>query len=198
MRRRLALFAFAVFVIAMPEFVAAQGRGSANKAPKASRPAAATAPRVKTTGWGKVKPTTPAGKVKTARSPHTKKKTTTPATTASTTTTTTATTSANALPKNTRLVARLQKLLPSGTDMNEAASGFRNQGQFVAAVHVSNNLGLDFADLKAHMVDGEMSLGQAVKTLKPGVDAQTETTRASSQAQTDLAAPRVKKNSKRR
>jgi hypothetical protein len=93
------------------------------------------------------------------------------------------------LPKNARLVERLQKLLPSGTDMKEAATGFRNQGQFVAAVHASSNLGVDFADLKTHMVDDGLSLGQAIKTLKPGADAQTETTRATTQAQAALRSP---------
>lgn len=191
MRRRLALFAFAVFVIAMPEFVAAQGRGSANKSPKATRPAA-TKP-VKATGAGKVK-ATGAGKIKTTKSPQTKKTTksttaaatTTPSTTTTTTTTTTTETNPKALPKNARLVERLQKLLPSGTDMTEAATGFRNQGQFIAAVHASSNLDVDFADLKAHMVDDGMSLGQAIKKMKPGADAETEATRATSQAQTSL------------
>ena len=60
-------------------------------------------------------------------------------------------------------------------------AGFRNWGQFVAAVHVSNNLGIPFADLKAKMtgtapgptpgttvLGTPMSLGQAIQSLKGG------------------------------
>ena len=37
-------------------------------------------------------------------------------------------------------------------DPQRASSGFRNQGQFIAAVHVSQNLGIPFADLRATML----------------------------------------------
>src|ERR671920_122723 len=57
-----------------------------------------------------------------------------------------------ALPRNQKLVERLRTMLPVGTDMTTASSGFRNQGQFVAAIHVSNNLGIPFDDLKKRMV----------------------------------------------
>jgi hypothetical protein len=92
----------------------------------------------------------------TAKTTVTKGKTTT-GSDAKTVPTTTAT-STN-LPKNPRLVERLAKLLPEGTDMNLAALGFKNQGQFVAAVHVSNNLGIPFAQLKLKMVEDHLSLG---------------------------------------
>ncbi|HEX9255994.1 MAG TPA: hypothetical protein VF938_10625, partial [Candidatus Angelobacter sp.] len=45
------------------------------------------------------------------------------------------------LSSNTKLASKLQSLLPPGTDLQTAASGFKNLGQFVAAVHVSHNLG---------------------------------------------------------
>ena len=93
----------------------------------------------------------------------------------------------SALPKNPRLVERLRTLLPAGTDMTTAASGFKNQGQFVAAVHVSNNLGLSFADLKTRMVDQGMSLGQSIQQLRPHVDADDAARRATRQAERDLA-----------
>ena len=47
-----------------------------------------------------------------------------------------------------------------------AAAGFRNLGQFVAAVNVSNNLGIPFLQLKSLMVDRGMSLGQAIQQAK--------------------------------
>ena len=62
------------------------------------------------------------------------------------------------------------------------AAGFKNQGQFVAAVNVSRNLGINFVDLKSLMVDKNLSLGQAIHQLKPGVDVNVEAQRAISQS----------------
>src|SRR5258708_40291115 len=52
------------------------------------------------------------------------------------------------LTQNTQLSSKLGALLPAGTNLQTAASGFRNLGQFVAAVHVSHNLGVPFDQLK--------------------------------------------------
>src|SRR5258708_19687761 len=52
------------------------------------------------------------------------------------------------LTQNTQLSSKLSGLLPAGTDLQTAAAGFRNLGQFVAAVHVSPNLDIPFAQLK--------------------------------------------------
>jgi hypothetical protein len=93
-------------------------------------------------------------------------------------------------------VERLQKMLPNGTDINRAASKFRNQGQFVAAVHVSNNLGIPFANLKSRMIDDGMSLGQAIHSLRPGVDADQAAANAMSQANTALAPTQTKSKGK--
>jgi hypothetical protein len=77
------------------------------------------------------------------------------------------------LKKNTNLAAKLTSRLPAGTDLMTAAAGFRNLGQFVAAVNVSNNLGVSFTQLKAKMVPGVtggtggMSLGQAIQAVRP-------------------------------
>jgi hypothetical protein len=71
------------------------------------------------------------------------------------------------LQKNTNLAAKLTSRLPAGTDLMAASAGFRNLGQFVAAVNVSNNLGLSFTQLKAKIVTGEMSLGQAIQAVRP-------------------------------
>jgi len=95
------------------------------------------------------------------------------------------TTGAN-VPKNPKLQARLQAMLPAGTMLDEAAAGFKNQGQFIAAVHASNRLGVEFQEIKVLMVDEGSSLGQAIQTLKPGVDAEVEASAAQSQATQDL------------
>lgn len=82
------------------------------------------------------------------------------------------------LQKNTRLAAKLSGRLPAGTDVIAAASGFRNLGQFVAAVNVSSNLGIPFAQLKSRMVDEGMSLGRSIQELRPSVDSATAVRRA--------------------
>jgi hypothetical protein len=87
---------------------------------------------------------------------------------------------------NPKLSAKLQSLLPAGTDLKTAAAGFKNFGQFVAAVHVSHNLGIPFDQLKAKMTgDNAESLGKAIKELKPDADAKAEVKKAQQQAQED-------------
>jgi len=67
---------------------------------------------------------------------------------------------------NENLRNKMRARLPRGTDPMVAASGFKNLGQFVAAVNVSNNLGIDFTMLKGLMVNRGMSLGQAIQQAK--------------------------------
>jgi len=111
--------------------------------------------------------------------------------------------------KNPKLEARLLPLLPAGMNIPDASQGFKNWGQFVAAVHVSNNLNIPFADLKARMTGiapgptpgstvqtAPMSLGQAIQSFKgtSGTEAgvlspakiQTEVKKAEDAANTDL------------
>ena len=71
------------------------------------------------------------------------------------------------LAKNTNLAAKLTSRLPAGTDLVAASAGFKNLGQFVAAVNVSNNLGLSFTQLKTKIVTDGMSLGQAIQAVRP-------------------------------
>jgi hypothetical protein len=91
------------------------------------------------------------------------------------------------LTQNTKLASKLQALLPAGTDLQTAASGFKNLGQFVAAVHVSHNLGIPFDQLKAKMQGPPAeSLGKAIQQLKPTADSKTETKKATKEADTDI------------
>jgi len=85
------------------------------------------------------------------------------------------------LAQNTKLSEGLAKFLPPGTNLEAAAQGFKNLGQFVAAVHVSHNLDIPFSDLKSKMMSGD-SLGQAIRDLKPGVNAKDEAKKANRQA----------------
>lgn len=69
--------------------------------------------------------------------------------------------------RNPNQVARLQPLLPQGMTLDQAAAGFRNQGQFIAALNASKHRGIAFADLKNAMTHDGLSLGQAVRKLQP-------------------------------
>lgn len=91
------------------------------------------------------------------------------------------------LSDNTKLASKLQSLLPAGTNLQQASQGFKNLGQFVAAVHVSHNLGIPFDQLKAKMVGPPAeSLGKAIQQLKPTTNAKTEVKKATKQADQDI------------
>jgi len=91
--------------------------------------------------------------------------------------------------RNPQLVSRLQALLPAGMTLDQAAAGFKNQGQFIAALHVAHNLNIPFADLKADMTGtNHDSLGQAIHALKPTADGTAEVKKAYREADTDLKA----------
>ena len=69
---------------------------------------------------------------------------------------------------NPQLAANVQSMLPSGESMSAASAGFRNEGQFLAALHASHNLDIPFDQLKAKMTGSDdMSLGAAIKASKP-------------------------------
>jgi hypothetical protein len=92
------------------------------------------------------------------------------------------------LTDNTKLASKLQSLLPAGTNLQTAAQGFKNLGQFVAAVHVSHNLGIPFDTLKAKIIGPPReSLGKAIDQLKPAANSKTETKKADDQAKQDIS-----------
>jgi hypothetical protein len=102
------------------------------------------------------------------------------------------------LERNTHLAARLQGIL-TGTDLQQASSGFKNLGQFVAAAHVSKNLGIPFDQLKLKMTgDSPISLGKAIQELQPEVDAKSEVKKAEQQAREEIRqAEAARKNENR-
>ena len=92
------------------------------------------------------------------------------------------------LTDNTKLASKLQGLLPAGTNLQQAAQGFKNLGQFVAAVHVSHNLGIPFDQLKAKMIGPpKESLGKAISQLKPTANSKAETKKANDEASQDMS-----------
>jgi hypothetical protein len=94
---------------------------------------------------------------------------------------------AELLNQNTKLSAKLESLLPAGTNVQDAAKGFDNLGQFVASVHVSKNLGIPFGQLKEKVTGpSSLSLGEAIHSLKPGVNARKEAIRGNELAIKDM------------
>lgn len=96
------------------------------------------------------------------------------------------------LDHNTQLSTKLEGLLGlSGPNalltLKTDAGGFKNFGQFVAAVHVSHNLGIPFSELQAKMTgSNSVSLGKAIQELKPDADAKNEAKKAATQADNDV------------
>jgi hypothetical protein len=91
------------------------------------------------------------------------------------------------LTQNTKLSSKLQGLLPAGTNLQDAASGFDHLGQFVSAVHVSHNLDIPFDQLKSKLVGpSAVSLGEAIHQLRPEANAKQEATKANKQALEDM------------
>lgn len=71
----------------------------------------------------------------------------------------------------------------------EAAMGFKNQGQFIAALHVSHNLNISSDQLKMDMMTNHDSLGAAIRNLRPDLSFSTVNTDvkvAERQARTDV------------
>jgi len=58
-------------------------------------------------------------------------------------------------------------MLPADMTLDEATTGFRNQGQFIAALNASaNHPNVAFADLQEAMTVDGLSLGQAMKKVQ--------------------------------
>ena len=85
-----------------------------------------------------------------------------------------------------QLASKVEGMLPDGMTLDRAARGFKNQGQFIAALHVSQNLGIPFKDLKADMTRKHMSLGQSIQDLKHSANSTTEAHRGEHEADEDV------------
>jgi hypothetical protein len=93
------------------------------------------------------------------------------------------------LTQNTKLSSNLQSILGSGVNLQDAASGFKNLGLFVAAVHVSKNLNIPFDQLKTTMASDGGNLGKALHALQPNLskkDVKSAVKTAKHQAKADI------------
>jgi hypothetical protein len=87
---------------------------------------------------------------------------------------------------NRKLAAKLQKMLPAGTNLKQASSGFKNEKEFISAVYASKNLGIPFAQLKAKVIGKHaITLDAAIRELRPDLGkakAKTEEAKAEREA----------------
>jgi hypothetical protein len=106
------------------------------------------------------------------------------------------------LSQNTKLSGNLGNLLTKmgvNATPQQACQNFKNLGQCVAAIHVANNLGIDFNSLACDMTlkpagsgtcsatpAKSMSLGSSIEALKPGASGKTEAQKAMKQANQDI------------
>ena len=94
---------------------------------------------------------------------------------------------AKQISRNTQLSAKVQALLPAGMTLKKAAKGFGSESQFLAALHVSKDLGIPFAQIRAEMTGHDHdSLTQAIRELKPTVDARAAARIAQQEAYADI------------
>jgi hypothetical protein len=96
------------------------------------------------------------------------------------------------LMQNPKLSNQLQTMLPEGTNVQDAASGFNNLGEFVAAVHISQNLNIPFDQFKQKVTNGD-SLGKALQELNPSLnhkEVKSEVKKAKKQAKEDIKTSR--------
>ena len=97
---------------------------------------------------------------------------------------------ASRIEQNSALNAKVATMLPNGMDLQTASSGFKNTGQFIAALHVAQNLNIPFVDLKAKMTGpNPESLGNAIHDAKLSIseqDAKKEAEKAEMQAKITL------------
>lgn len=90
---------------------------------------------------------------------------------------------------NPALAARLQPLVPAGMTLTNAAAGFASENQFIAALHVSRNLKIPFAQLKAEATGADRNvLIRAVHDLRPNADEKAAVRAAEQQTRRDIRA----------
>ncbi len=112
------------------------------------------------------------------------------ATTPAPATTTTMNPIAAKIASHPQLEAKVMRMVPAGMTLDEASKGFRNQGQFIAALHAADHMGCAtcFAQIKTDMVDKGMSLGQSIQDVRHtnSTTAQTQAATAERETETDL------------
>jgi hypothetical protein len=95
--------------------------------------------------------------------------------------------------ENPNLASRVQSLLPPGISLEAAATGFKDEGQFIAALHVSHNLRIPFNELKADLTKSQYgTLGRTLHDLRPELHSRViegQVKKAERQTKADLEQP---------
>ena len=158
-----------VFALSASAAMYAQGRGGGQ-----AKKTTASAPKAKSTQGAKTTKTTRTEtRVAKADARAAKAETRMAKNTAKTDTTTTKA-QTKAVKLNAQQQARFTAVVPAGMTVEQAAAGFKNRGQFQAAINASANHGISFEQLKSLMTGipigateptaTPMSLGQALQT----------------------------------
>jgi hypothetical protein len=96
---------------------------------------------------------------------------------------------ANALDHNPYLSSILHPMLPPHTTLMSAATGFKNQRQFIEAMHLSRNLDIPFDQIKTRMTgEHHMSLNDSLRDIRPEMTKhmiKSEVNKAEEQAKAD-------------
>ena len=87
-----------------------------------------------------------------------------------------------------RLQDRLKPVLNSGARMTVAAEGFRTGEEFATVAHAARNTRVPFMLLKHRVITEGRTLEDALRDVKPDVDAKAEVARAQAAAKSDVAA----------
>ena len=82
---------------------------------------------------------------------------------------------------------RARTLLAYGTDVKSAANGFRNAEQFMTVAYAARNTEIPFVLLKHRLLTEGKTLAEAIRELKPGLDATLEANRARLEARSELS-----------
>lgn len=86
-----------------------------------------------------------------------------------------------------RLSANLKAMLPADVTPQQACSGFKTLEQCVVTIHTSQNLNLNFADLKAKITGKHsISLEKSVEQMAAQANAKEEVKKAKKQASEDM------------
>jgi hypothetical protein len=96
---------------------------------------------------------------------------------------------ANGFDRNPYLVSVLKPLVPQRSSLKQAATGFKNQRQFIAALHLSRNLVIPFDQIKIRVTGSHrMSLSDSLRDIRPSLSksmAKDEVKKAEKQAKDD-------------
>jgi hypothetical protein len=87
-----------------------------------------------------------------------------------------------------RLHDKLKPLLNRGARMEIASDGFRSGEEFAMVAHAARNTNVPFMVLKHRVVTEQRSLEDALRDIKPEIDARAEAQRAREAAKSDMTA----------